>query len=257
MIRISVVIITYNEERNLARCLESVRNIADEIIVVDSSSADQTAAIARRYNATVIDHVFEGYGQQKNFATGQAANDWVLSLDADEALTPELEQSIKEIKTGPAFNVYEIPRVTNYCGKWIRHCGWYPDRQTRLFDRTKGRWQEQKVHEYWKLDNDGGAKGVIKGDLLHYSFTSINEHLKKLEKYSELAARNAVEEGRGTSLIKIMLYPGWRFFVDYFLRLGFLDGFYGYIICKLSAYAAFIKYSKIKIYSSEARKNKA
>ena len=251
---ISVVIITYNEERNLARCLESVKEVADEIIIADSNSTDRTLAIAKDYSAAVFQHPFEGYAQQKNWATEKAANDWILSLDADEALTPELIKSILDFKKAPAFSVYQMPRLTNYCGKWIRHCGWYPDRQTRLYDRTKGRWQEKKVHEYWALNDDNGQMGLLKGDLLHYSFTSISDHLKKIERYSELAATAAVDSGKSGSLLKIWLSPKWHFFSEYIVKLGFLDGFYGYTICKLSAYAAFVKYSKIRAYSSRVQK---
>jgi glycosyltransferase involved in cell wall biosynthesis len=250
MVAISVVIITFNEERNLARCLSSLKNIADEIVVVDSYSTDGTIDIASGFGARVLLNSFAGYGRQKNFAAQQAAHNWVLSLDADEVVSPELERSILEMKKGPGHNVYEVPRLTNYCGQWIKHCGWYPDRQTRLFDRTKGRWEEQKVHEYWRPDNDGAPKGILTGDLLHYSFTTINEHLAKIEKYSELGARVAIEKGKNAGLLKIWLYPKWRFFVDYYIRRGFLDGFYGYVICKLAAHAAFIKYTKTRLYRS-------
>ncbi len=249
-IKISVVVITFNEERNLARCLQSVSGIADEIVVIDSASTDNTVSIARNHNARVVQQVFLGYGQQKNFATAQAAHNWILSLDADEELTEDLKKSLLELKkNGPAHNVYEIPRMTNYCGQWIRHCGWYPDRQTRLYDRTRGKWEEPKVHEYWRATNPNDKKGLLKGDLLHYSFSTITEHLKKIEKYSELAALAAVEKGKTASLLKIAVSPKWHFISEYFLKLGFLDGFYGYTICRLSAYAAFIKYTKIRIYS--------
>jgi glycosyltransferase involved in cell wall biosynthesis len=258
MIRISVVIITYNEERNLARCLDSIKDIADEIVVVDSNSTDNTIAIASTYNARVIQHPFLGYGEQKNFATKQACNDWILSLDADEALTPDLRQSIREIKNGPEFMVYQMSRLTNYCGKWIRHCGWYPDKQTRLYNRTMGKWEEKKVHEYWRLDEDEKEKyGNLKGDLLHYSFRSINEHLTKIEKYSELAARESVENGRNATLFKIYFSPKWHFINEFIIQLGFLDGFYGYTICRLSVYATFLKYSKIRLYYSQKHKNTA
>jgi glycosyltransferase involved in cell wall biosynthesis len=251
MVRLSVVIITYNEEKNIARCLESVRSVADEIVIVDSSSGDNTASIAKAYGATVIQNAFAGYGEQKNFATGQATHDWILSLDADEVLTPELAASINEVKAAPSFNVYRMPRLTSYCGKWIKHCGWYPDRQTRLYNRTKGRWQEQKVHEYWALSNAGDKFGLLQGDLLHYSFTSISDHVKKIEKYTELAALAAVEKGHNASLLKIWISPKWHFITEYFFKLGFLDGFYGYLICKLSAHTAFLKYSKIRLYSKK------
>ncbi len=255
MEKISVVIITFNEEKNLARCLKSAQAVADEIIVVDSYSTDNTQAVAKQYNAKLIQHEFAGYGQQKNFAVQQASNNWILSLDADEELSDQLTQSILEVKNNPQYSVYHMPRLTNYCGKWIRHSGWYPDKQTRLFDRTKGRWLEKKVHEYWSLADDNAKKGNLKGDLLHYSFNSVSEHVKKIEKYTELAAADAVANGRKTSLLKIIVSPRWHFFSDFFLRLGFLDGYSGYIVCRLSAYATFVKYSKIYIYSKAAGKN--
>jgi len=254
MTKLSVVIITYNEERNLARCLESVREIADEVVIADSNSTDKTLEIAKQYNAAVFQKAFIGYGQQKNFATKQASNDWVLSLDADEALTPELLNSIREWKQRePGFIVYQFARITNYCGKWIRHCGWYPDKQTRLYNRIKGAWIEREVHEYWQAEDQAQKKGLLKGDLLHYSFTTISEHVKKIEKYSELAARDAVARGKSASLLKVLVSPQWHFFSEFFLKLGFLDGYCGYIICRLSAYAALIKYSKIRQYSNSAK----
>jgi glycosyltransferase involved in cell wall biosynthesis len=257
MINISVVIITYNEERNLARCLNSIKEVADEIIIVDSFSTDNTIAIAKEYNARFITHEFEGYGEQKNFATQLATNDWILSLDADETLTLELQESILEIKKDPKFDVYQMPRLTNYCGKWIKHCGWYPDKQTRLYNRTKGRWEEMKVHEFWRLDNPEEPIGTLKGDLLHYSFKTLAEHLKKIEKYSELAARAAIEIRKEASLFQVWGAPKWHFFNEFFIKLGFLDGFYGFVICRLSAYATFIKYSKIRQYNREINsKNK-
>ncbi len=247
MIRLSIVIITLNEEKNLERCLLSLKDVADEIIIVDSFSTDNTVAIAKNHNAKVINHPFEGYGEQKNFATSQAANDWVLSLDADEALTPELRHSIMKMKQQPEYDVYEMARLTKYCGQWIKHSGWYPDRQTRLYNRTKGRWIEKKVHEYWELTVPE-KKGLLDGDMLHYSFSSISEHLKKIEKYSELAAREAAANNKDVTIFKLLFSPFWHFFHEYFVRMGFLDGFYGYMICKLSAYAAFSKCSKTRLY---------
>ena len=247
MIRLSIVIITYNEEKNLDRCILSLKDVADEIVVVDSFSTDRTVAIAKSYNARVINKEFLGYGEQKNFATARAVNDWILSLDADEALTPELRQSILKMKQQPLFDVYEMARLTKYCGQWIKHSGWYPDRQTRLYNRTKGRWVERKVHEYWDLSN-GGKKGLLDGDMLHYSFSSVSEHLMKIEKYTELAAREAADNNKDVSILKLLFSPRWHFFHEYFVRMGFLDGFYGYMICKLSAYAAFSKCTKTRLY---------
>ena len=249
MVKLSVVIITFNEEVNLARCIDSVTNIADELIIVDSNSTDNTLAIAGKYNATIIQRAFTGYADQKEFATRQASHNWILSLDADEEVTPELEKSINDVKRSPKYNVYAMPRLTNYCGKWIRHCGWYPDKQTRLYNRTKGVWAKKQVHEHWQMNDQGEQSGLLKGDLQHYSFRSISEHLKKIEKYSELAAKQAASQGKSASLFKIWASPKWHFFIEYFIKLGLLDGFYGYIICKLSAHATFIKYSKIRLYS--------
>ncbi len=254
MVKLSVVIITYNEEKNIGRCIASVKEVADEILVIDSSSTDHTVAVATSMGARVIDNAFTGYGEQKNFATKNATYDWVLSLDADEELSPELTASICRVKEEQLFAVYEMPRFTNYCGQWIKHSGWYPDRQTRLYDRTKGKWIEKKVHEYWDL-TAGGKKGLLKGDLLHYSYGSISEHLNKIEKYSELAALDAVAKGKTSTILTILFSPFWHFVNEYFFKLGFLDGFYGYMICKLSAYATFNKYTRIRTYSKA--KNKA
>ena len=252
MVELSVVIITFNEEKNLDRCLKSIQDIADEIIIVDSFSTDDTIKIAERYNARVLLQSFLGYGQQKNFATSVASHNWVLSLDADEALTPELRKNIKQIKKDPQYCVYEMPRLTSYCGQWIHHGVWYPDRQRRLYDRTRGHWVERKVHEYWAPEKESKI-GLLKGDLLHYSFSSIAEHLQKIEKYTELSAREAVFRKKEVGLFKMLMSPFWHFFYEYFVRMGFLDGYYGYVICKLSAYSAFLKCSKIRLYTSEEK----
>jgi glycosyltransferase involved in cell wall biosynthesis len=249
MQRLSVIIITYNEEANIARCIASVSGVADEVVVIDSHSTDATVSIATAMGARVVQHPFLGYAKQKNFATTQATYDWILSLDADEELTPALSQSIIAVKASAAHNVYKLPRLTNYCGQWIKHCGWYPDWQTRLYNRTKGQWADRKVHEYWQPHTATDTKGTLTGDLLHYSFSSIGAHLQKIERYSELAARAAVENGKSASILKIIFSPFWHFVSEYFIKLGFLDGFYGFVICRLSAYSAFIKYTKIRLYS--------
>lgn len=246
MNKLSLVVITYNEESNLDRCLLSAKGVVDEIVVVDSFSADGTVAIAQKHGATVIQRVFDGYGQQKNFATSAASNDWVLSLDADEELTAELRTSIAQAMASPQYPVYKMARITNYCGQWIKHCGWYPDYQVRLYDRRRGRWQEPKVHEYWKLADGEDIMGQLRGDLLHYSFTSIEQHRCKMDRYTDLAAMEAAEKGRGATIFKVIFSPVWRFISEYFLKLGFLDGYYGWVICRISARAAYLKYSKIR-----------
>lgn len=249
MNRLSVVIITKNEEKNLGRCLHSVKSIADEIIVFDSNSTDDTLLIAKSFGAKTYTHPFEGYVKQKNLAIGKASHEWVLSLDADEALSPELEASIIAAKKTAVHNAYELKRLTNYCGKWIRHCGWYPDRKIRLFRKGHGKWMGDQIHERWELFENAGTIGELSGDLLHYSYYSFSDHIKQIEKFTEIAARAAVAKGKDCSLFKLWFGPKWRFFTDYVIRLGFLDGYSGYMVCKYSAWASFAKYSKMRQYA--------
>lgn len=254
MIKLSAVIITYNEERNIARCIESVKRIADEILVVDSNSTDNTVAIAESLHARVVQQAFLGYAGQRIFTDNAAANDWVLMLDADEYVSETLADSILAVKVNPFAAAYKFARLNNYNGKWIKHGTWYPDRKTRLYDRTKGTWHGGNVHEYW-LPNDPDAKvPVIKGDLYHDSFPSLTEHLNKINKYTDLAANDAIARGRAASLFKIWFAPKWTFITAYIIRLGMLDGYNGYLIAKLSAHMTFVKYNKIRQYSRQHRK---
>jgi glycosyltransferase involved in cell wall biosynthesis len=250
MIQISAVIITLNEAKNIGRCIESVKDVVDEIIVVDSYSTDATVRIARNHGATVIQREFRGYGSQKNFANAQSSFDWILSLDADEALSEELKESILKLKNNPDNNMYEFPRLTNYCGKWIKHCGWYPDKKVRLFNKTKGSWVNE-IHERWVPDNVSDKIGELNGDLLHYSYYTISEHISRIDKFTELTALEALKHGRNSNLFKIWIIPKWNFFHNYIIRLGFLDGYEGYLICKISAFANFVKYNKIRLYASK------
>jgi len=243
---LSVVIITFNEKDNIARCISSVKKIADEIIVLDSNSTDGTNEIASSLGASVFQHPFQGYAAQKNHATSLARNNWILSLDADEEVSPTLLASISDTLQNPRHTVYQMPRLTSYCGHWIRHCGWYPDRQTRLFDRNTGKWKELSVHEYWESNDPGQKKGLLHGDLLHYSFNSVADHLRTIDRYTQLAATDAAAKGKSATLLKIILSPFWHFFSEYFLKLGFLDGYYGFVVCRLSAYSAYIKYTRIR-----------
>lgn len=256
MIKISVVVITLNEERNIARCLDSVKNVADEILVVDSMSTDNTTAIAREYGANIVLQPFLGHIEQKNFASQRASNDWILSLDADECLSPELQKSIIQIKQSPELYAYRFPRLNNFCGKWIYHSGWYPDAKIRLFNRTMGQWTGENPHDRWMLYNTSENTGNLKGDLLHYSFNSISEYVRKIEKYTEIAARLRVEKGKNYSLFKIMVVPKWKFFSDFILRLGFLDGYSGWLVCRLNAMETMIKYAKTRQYAQWKKEGK-
>ena len=253
MEKLSVVIITLNEERNLARCLASVQPLADEILVVDSGSADRTTEIAGSFGARIIVQPFLGHIEQKNFAASQASYNWVLSLDADEALTPELEQSIRQALSNPGFDAYKMNRLTNYCGKWVRHSGWYPDRKARLWNRDKGRWGGQNPHDKWELDAPGTTYGKLKGDLLHYSYYTISEHLKQIEKFSEIAAQASVRAGKDCSVFKVFFGGLWKFVHSYFIKLGFLDGYTGLLVCSFSAWSSFAKYAKIHQYNRQKK----
>lgn len=254
MIKLSAVIITYNEERNIARCINSVKGFADEILVVDSNSTDNTVAIAESLNARVIRQAFLGYAGQRIFADNAAANDRVLMLDADEYVSEELAKGIIEVKSNPAAIAYKFSRLNNYNGKWIKHGTWYPDRKIRLYDRTKGTWHGGNVHEYWKPNDANAIVSTIKGDLYHDSFASLTDHLNKINKYTDLGAKDAVAKGKSASLFKIWISPKWTFITAYVIRLGFLDGYEGYLIAKISAYMTFIKYNKIRQYSRDKRK---
>ncbi len=253
MPNISAVIITYNEEKNLERCIESVRDIADEIVIVDSFSTDRTKEICRNYELRFIEHKFEGHIQQKNWAITQAKYPHILSLDADEVLSDRLKESIKEVKENWTHDGYYFNRLTNYCGKWIRHCGWYPDRKLRLWDSRKGRWAGINPHDKFELDN-GSTSRYLNGDLLHYSYFSIAQHIDQVNKFTEIGAMEALKKGRRSNFIKIIMKPSWKFFRDFILKLGILDGYYGYIISKISAHATFIKFVKLKEFQKQKPK---
>jgi glycosyltransferase involved in cell wall biosynthesis len=242
---ISVVIITLNEERNIARCLQSVKDLADEILVVDSHSTDHTCRIAESLGARVITHEWLGYAATKNFANSQARFDHILSLDADEALSDMLIASILAVKqTWPAEG-YTMNRLTNYCGHWIRHCGWYPDRKLRLFNRSKASWTGDLIHESIAMD-EGIQEQHLSGDLWHYSYYSLAEHINQAEKFTDLTASEAYAAGKQAGSLKMAMAPGVKFIRDYLFKLGFMDGFYGYTVCRLSAHATYLKYSKLR-----------
>ena len=244
MPKISVVIITLNEEKNIGRCIESVRAVADEILVVDSFSIDNTEKIVMQLGAKFVQHPFEDYVAQHVFADSQSSYDHILSLDADEMLSEELITSIKQAKHYWKNDGYFMSRMTNYCGKWIKHCGWYPDKKLRLYDRRKGQWSGKKIHEHFTL-NQGCTTGHLKGDILHFSFNSITEHVAQANKFTDLTSQAAFENGKRSGFCKLIFNPAFKFFRDYIFNGGFLDGYYGYIICRISAQATFLKYSKL------------
>lgn len=243
-IKLSAIIITFNEEDKIGRCLESLVKVADEIIVVDSNSTDKTVDICESYDATVIKQPFLGYIEQKNFALKKVNYDYVLSLDADEVLSPELIKSIQSIKENFKSGAYEFNRLTNYCGKWIKHGGWYPDTKTRIWNKNNGVWGGINPHDKVIL-TDGTKVEKLKGDLLHYSIDSISQHIDQIQKFTSIAAQSLHSKGKNTSIATILFKSWFKFIRDYFIRLGFLDGFYGFVIAFNSAYAKYLKYLKL------------
>jgi len=249
---ISVVIITFNEEKNIERCLRAVQGIADEIIVLDSLSTDRTKEICQQFEVTFIEQPFLGYVEQKNKALEYTTFPHILSLDADEVLSDELKESILNIKNNWLFDGYCLNRLTNYCGSWVYHCGWYPDQKLRLFDKRKGKWQGNTIHERYLL-NDNSAPQHISGDLLHYSYYSIDQHIDQIKKFTTMMAQVQFQKGKKPGWGKIILNPLWCFIRQYFIRLGFLDGYHGLVICTLSACANFIKYAKTRdLFSAQS-----
>ena len=251
MVKISGVIITYNEEEHLEKCLASLVGVVDEIIVIDSFSTDRTPGICTTFNVQFIRQEFLGYIEQKNFALTQAKYDYILSLDGDEALSDELKTSILNIKENWQFDGYYCNRLNNYCGQWIKHSDWYPDKKLRLFKKNSGEWKGINPHDRYTLKNNK-SHGKLKGDLLHWIYKDYKEHNKKVERFSTIAAEAYYKLGKKSSVSKIVLRPLWAFFKAYILRLGFLDGLNGFIICVQTYNVTFLKY--IKLYELHKKK---
>jgi glycosyltransferase involved in cell wall biosynthesis len=245
MEKLSVVIITLNEQKNIKRCIESVQSIADEIIVLDSFSTDQTQMICESLGVKFFQHAFDGHIQQKNRALQLATNEWVLSLDADEAPNQLLLDNITQCLQNPQADGYYFNRMTNYLGQWIKHCGWYPDQKLRLLKKSKGKWDGTNPHDKIELEK-GAISAYLKGDLLHYSYYSIEQHLAQINSFTTIGAAEAFKKGKKSNWFIALTKSIWKFKRDYFFKLGFLDGYYGFVICSLSAWATFSKYLKIR-----------
>lgn len=249
--QISAVIITFNEEDNIAPCIESIEDVCDEIIVVDSFSTDKTIEIAEKYpKVKTFSQKWLGYVEQKNYANSLTTFNTILSIDADEVLSSQLKENIlqlKELREETTEKIYEVSRLTNYCGSWIKHCGWYPDKKIRIFDKRSVKWQGELVHETLSLPENAQIVH-LKGDLLHYSYKSSTDHIERANKYSSLTAIEAFNRGKKSSAFDIWFRPKWRFFRDYIIKRGFLDGYAGYQVCKMSAFITFSKYIKLREY---------
>lgn len=238
---LSVVVITLNCERQLGACLESAA-FADELLVVDCGSSDATLEIAKRFGARTQHQAWLGYGRQKQFATTQARHRWVLTLDADERVTPVLRKSIEAVLAAPRFVAYDMARCNRFLGRWLRHGEGYPDRTVRLFDREHAAWSEDPVHEKVLAD---GPVGRLDGDLLHESETGLADYLNKQNRYTTLHALELYQRGVGAGPVQLLLSPLFRFIKFYFFRLGFLDGLPGLVHIIIGCSNSFQKYAKI------------
>ncbi len=241
MPELSVILITQNEAANIRACLESVA-FADEVIVVDSGSTDDTVAIARMMGAKVYEHDWPGFGPQKNRALAYATGDWIFSIDADERVTPELRAELQQAMRAAQADGYFCPRLSQYCGTFIHHSGWYPDYVLRLFKRSKGRFSDSLVHESVQLE---GRSAKLRSPLLHYSYLDRDDVERKVAHYSDAAARQMHAAGKRTSLLRAALSAGWAFVRTYIIRLGVLDGRAGWGIAVMNARTTWLKYRKL------------
>lgn len=246
MISLSVVIITHNEERNIERCLRSVQGIADDIVVLDSFSTDNTEEICKPFGVRFFQHQFDGHIEQKNRAITHALFPYVLSLDADEALDETLLESIRYTKDHWTNDGYSMNRLTNYCGKWIYHCGWYPDRKLRLWDSRKGKWGGVNPHDKFELAGGHANTRHLKGNILHYSYYTREDHYRQVHYFTDILAKAQYEKGKKAGVVILYLSPVVKFLRDYILKLGILDGRAGFTISRISAYATYLKYKKIR-----------
>jgi glycosyltransferase involved in cell wall biosynthesis len=239
---VSATVITFNEEQNIEAALQSL-SWADEIVVVDSGSTDETLNICSRYTDRIFHRDWTGYVAQKNFALERARHNWVLSLDADERVSPDLVREIAELRRdGLRHQGYRIPRLACFMGRWIRHGDWYPDYQLRLFDRRQGRWQGGRVHESVKIAQ---VPGILRGEIYHYTYRRLSDYLRRLEVYSTLAAADYLQRGRTSGPLKLLGNPCVTFLKTYFIKRGFLDGVPGLMVAIMGSVSVFFKYAKL------------
>jgi glycosyltransferase involved in cell wall biosynthesis len=253
-VKLSGVIITYNEEKNIERCILSLLDITDEIVVIDSFSTDKTKEICKKYEIRFIQSTFDGHVEQKNRAVNNASFPYILSLDADEEISPLLKKSIIGVKENWDADGYYFNRLTNFCGSWIKHSGWYPDRKLRLWNRHKGRWGGLNPHD--KVIMDAGTRlQFIKGNLYHFSYSTNEEFFERTKKYSIVGAKSLFLQGKKPSYLKLLFSPLWRFIKHYVMGLGFLDGSNGWLISWNMAKGVYIKYRELfRLYHPQKNK---
>ncbi len=243
-VQISVVIITYNEEKNIARCIESVLKVADEIVVIDSFSEDKTKEICQKYKVKFIQHRFLGHIEQKNLAIKNATHPYILSLDADECLDKYSISDIMSVKNNWLNDGYFFNRLNNYCGTWVKHGGWYPDKKLRLWDSRLGNWQGKNPHDEYVMEPKAKIH-YFNSNILHYTLSSKEEHIKQIEYFTSIGAKAALENKKKTGYVFMYMAATIKFFKDYILKRGFLDGKIGFQIARLSAWASYLKYKKM------------
>ncbi|HKZ53640.1 MAG TPA: glycosyltransferase family 2 protein [Candidatus Acidoferrales bacterium] len=244
MNRLTVTLITRDEEKNLPRALASLSNLADEIVVVDSGSTDRTCELARQHGARVLERPWTNYSDQKNFAAAQATYDWVLNLDADEELSPGLQTSLRRWKEDtPTAVAYHMRRKARYLGRWIHHSGWYPDPKLRLYRRDRAHF----IHELHEKLQVEGLVGWLEGDLHHYTVDTFGEHIRSVRRYTTLAAAQLFAAGRRRWLLPMLFASPWAFLRTFFLQQGFRDGYRGFLIALMAAYYVFLKYRKLGV----------
>lgn len=240
-LRLTAVIITHNEELNIGRCIESLKPVVDEFVIIDSHSTDNTQRIIESHGIPLVSRQWEGYSATKNYGNSLAQGEYILSIDADEVLSGELQKSILAFKTNGSFDSAEVIRLTNYCGQWIRHSGWYPEHKVRIFRKGAAAWQGA-IHEEL-IFKTTPTKTVLKGDLLHYSYPTVESHFRKIFSYAKLAAEKQVAARKSQNLVVHGLMKPWFMFVrKYFFQLGILDGFYGFVIAVISSVERFMRY---------------
>ncbi len=250
---LSVSIITFNEEKNIARCLDSVRDIANEIVVIDSFSTDNTENICKQYGVKFYQQKFLGYTAQKNYGLNKCKYNFVLSLDADECLSNELLLSIKQAKLNDfPSDAYTMNRLSNFCGKWIKYGTWYPDKQLRLFNRRKGEWSGLNIHEKIEMQSNCTTT-FLKGDIHHYSYYTIEEVLTQQNKFTTIQAQAMFVQGKRSNVFKLFVNPLVAFVNGYFFKLGFLNGADGFFIASTVAYNTMVKYYKLMRLQKEKK----
>lgn len=250
MDKLSVIIITLNEERNIKRLLNSVKEIADEIVVLDSFSTDKTEKICSQFDVRFVQEKWQGYSASKNLANSLASHDWILSLDADEEIDAEMHKDILNHKKSGFKGVYELNRLTNYCGSWIKHSTWYPDKKVRIFQKSKTKWIGEFVHEELEFSNEVSIT-LMKGHLNHYSYYDYKDHRERADKYSLLTAQKMNVKGKKAGPLKPYLSAIARFFSMYLVHLGFLDGWAGFKIAQISAQSNVVKYRTLRKLNKE------